>query len=94
MDYKIGIWNIRSMNNEKKQKEVKKFIYEERLQVFSIIETHVKAPKLNKVCEKVFGQWSWVSNVNQCNGGCRITVGWNSSIVHAMVVHTTRKMVF
>ena len=77
MDYKIGIWNIRSMNNGKKQKELKKIIYEENLQVFSIIETHVKAPMLNKVCDKVFGQWGWVSNMNQCSGGCRITVGWN-----------------
>ncbi|PWA40520.1 hypothetical protein CTI12_AA562120 [Artemisia annua] len=48
MDYKIGIWNVRSMNNTKKQKEIKKFIYEERIHVFSIIETHVKATKLQK----------------------------------------------
>ena len=49
---------------------------------------------MNKVCDKVFGQWDWFSNVNQCNGGCRITVGWNSSIVHVMALHTTRQMVF
>ncbi|GKE75761.1 RNA-directed DNA polymerase, eukaryota, reverse transcriptase zinc-binding domain protein, partial [Tanacetum coccineum] len=45
--------------------------------VFSVIETHVKAQKLSKVCERVFGQWDWVSNIGQCNAGCRITIGWN-----------------
>ena len=55
MDYKIGIWNIRSMNNGKKQKEIKKFIYEEKMHVFSVIETHVKASQLQDVCNKVFG---------------------------------------
>ncbi|GJW18232.1 RNA-directed DNA polymerase, eukaryota, reverse transcriptase zinc-binding domain protein [Tanacetum coccineum] len=73
----------------RKQKEVKKFIYDEKLQVFSVIETHVKAPKLSKVYERVFGQWDWVSNIDQCNGGCRITVGWNNDEVNVLVVHST-----
>ena len=93
MDYKIGIWNIKSMNNGKKQKEIKKFIYEEKIHVFSVIETHVKASRLQDVCNKVFGQWDWVSNMNQCRGGCRITVGWNRNVVHVMVLHSTRQMI-
>ena len=55
MDYKIGIWNVRSMNNGKKTKGNKKNIFVEKIQVFSIIETHIKAPKLHKVCDNVFG---------------------------------------
>ncbi|GJZ53727.1 RNA-directed DNA polymerase, eukaryota, reverse transcriptase zinc-binding domain protein [Tanacetum coccineum] len=39
------------------------------------------APKLKKVCETVYGQWEWISNISQCNGSCRITVGWNSDVV-------------
>ncbi|GJW76252.1 RNA-directed DNA polymerase, eukaryota, reverse transcriptase zinc-binding domain protein [Tanacetum coccineum] len=29
--------------------------------------------KLKDVCGKVFGQWDWISNIAQCNGGCRIS---------------------
>ncbi|GKD26082.1 RNA-directed DNA polymerase, eukaryota, reverse transcriptase zinc-binding domain protein [Tanacetum coccineum] len=61
-------------------------------EVFSLIETHVRAPKLKNVCDKIFGQWDWISNVAQCNGGCRITVGWNSEVVQVVLMHSTRQM--
>ncbi|GJZ91203.1 RNA-directed DNA polymerase, eukaryota, reverse transcriptase zinc-binding domain protein [Tanacetum coccineum] len=77
----------------KKQKEINKFIYEEKVHAFSIIKTHLKAPKLHKVCNKVFRQWDWISNISQCSGGCRITVGWNSDEVQVMTIHSTRQMI-
>ncbi|GJW24773.1 RNA-directed DNA polymerase, eukaryota, reverse transcriptase zinc-binding domain protein [Tanacetum coccineum] len=45
-----------------KQKEVLKFIQEEKLQVYAIIETHIKAKKIKDVCDKMFGSWEWTSN--------------------------------
>ncbi|GJW79530.1 RNA-directed DNA polymerase, eukaryota, reverse transcriptase zinc-binding domain protein [Tanacetum coccineum] len=39
----------------------------------------------------VFGHGIGVSNMDQCNGGCRITVGWNSDEVKLLVVHSTRR---
>ncbi|GJZ38347.1 uncharacterized protein Tco_0584538, partial [Tanacetum coccineum] len=65
-----NVMNGKSMNQDKKQKELKKFIYDEKLQVFSVIETHVKAAKLDKVCSKIYGQWDWVSNMKYCVNGC------------------------
>ncbi|GKC49040.1 RNA-directed DNA polymerase, eukaryota, reverse transcriptase zinc-binding domain protein [Tanacetum coccineum] len=57
-----AILNIRSINQEKKQKEVRNVIRDEKLQVCAIIETHVKAANMSDVYSKVFGRWEWVSN--------------------------------
>ncbi|GJR87109.1 RNA-directed DNA polymerase, eukaryota, reverse transcriptase zinc-binding domain protein [Tanacetum coccineum] len=79
------------MNQDKKQKEVKRFIYEEKLQVFSVIETRVKIPKLAKICSRIFGQWEWVSNARCCISGCRIVVGWNPDVVRMMVIQESKQ---
>ncbi|GJU31518.1 RNA-directed DNA polymerase, eukaryota, reverse transcriptase zinc-binding domain protein [Tanacetum coccineum] len=57
IELKITSWNIRGMSNGNKQKEVMKFIKEENLQVYAIIETHIKANKIKEVCDKVTRQY-------------------------------------
>ncbi|GJT07883.1 RNA-directed DNA polymerase, eukaryota, reverse transcriptase zinc-binding domain protein [Tanacetum coccineum] len=70
-----AILNIRSINQEKKQKEVRNVIRDEKLQVCAIIETHVKAANMSDVYSKVFGRWEWVSNSIVSSNGCsRIVV--------------------
>ncbi|PWA90456.1 heat shock protein 70 [Artemisia annua] len=79
-------WNIRSMNKLKKQKEVRRMIVEDSIQVCAILETHVKPHKLPKVCDSAFGSWSWVSNVNhrrerkkawlELRRASNVTAGW------------------
>ncbi|PWA81906.1 RNA-directed DNA polymerase, eukaryota, Reverse transcriptase zinc-binding domain protein [Artemisia annua] len=95
-DNVIGLisWNIRSMNKLKKQKEIKRMIVEDSIQVCAILETHVKPHKLQKVCDKTFGSWSWISNVAHSMNGCRILVGWNSNVVNLMVLHSSKQTMF
>ncbi|PWA70711.1 RNA-directed DNA polymerase, eukaryota, Reverse transcriptase zinc-binding domain protein [Artemisia annua] len=85
--------NIRSMNKLKKQKEVERMIVEDNIQVCAILETHVKPHKLPKVCEKAFGNWSWISNVSNNMNGCRILVGWNNALVNLMVLNSSRQSI-
>ncbi|GJZ96718.1 RNA-directed DNA polymerase, eukaryota, reverse transcriptase zinc-binding domain protein [Tanacetum coccineum] len=89
MDVRIGIWNVRGMRTSDKQKEVSKFIAEDRLQVCSTLETHLKNKKLVKACEKAFGNWDWVSNMHLSNKGCRIIVGWNMNLVTVRCINMT-----
>ncbi|GJW92195.1 RNA-directed DNA polymerase, eukaryota, reverse transcriptase zinc-binding domain protein [Tanacetum coccineum] len=35
----------------------------------------------SEVIKNLVADEDWISNVAQCNGGCRITVGWNSEVV-------------
>ncbi|GJQ95931.1 RNA-directed DNA polymerase, eukaryota, reverse transcriptase zinc-binding domain protein [Tanacetum coccineum] len=76
-DLKIGMWNIRSLNQKKRQKSVLNFIKEENINICRIIETHIKLPKLSKVASMVFGGWDWVSNSVFSTNGCRIMIGWD-----------------
>ncbi|GJU58679.1 hypothetical protein Tco_1236445 [Tanacetum coccineum] len=38
---------------------------------------------------KVFRNWEWTSNVNLCNKGCRIILGWNKDVVDVVVMAQT-----
>ncbi|GJT55854.1 hypothetical protein Tco_0990908 [Tanacetum coccineum] len=66
-----------------KQKEVKKLIQEEGLQVCVVLETHVKYKNIKKTCDNVFGNWECTSNGEDNNKGFRIMVGWNASMIQA-----------
>ncbi|GJS52904.1 RNA-directed DNA polymerase, eukaryota, reverse transcriptase zinc-binding domain protein [Tanacetum coccineum] len=84
----------RGMSNEFKQKELKKFIVVEKLQLIAVLETHLKNKNIAKVCDKVFGNWSWVSNVAMSPTSCRIVLGWNAQAVKVMVIHSSKQAMF
>lgn len=88
---KIAAWNIRGMCDRDKQKEMRKFISTEKLSVCAILETHIKEKKLKRICEFVYGNWAWNSNIAYSDRGCRIIVGWNEDDVDLMVVHSSRQ---
>ncbi|GJY73859.1 RNA-directed DNA polymerase, eukaryota, reverse transcriptase zinc-binding domain protein [Tanacetum coccineum] len=69
-----------------------KLIREERIQICAVLETHVKAHKLQKVCYKTFSGWKWASNSVHSPNGCRIVVAWNDSMVNVMVMHNSRQL--
>ncbi|GKA04436.1 RNA-directed DNA polymerase, eukaryota, reverse transcriptase zinc-binding domain protein [Tanacetum coccineum] len=56
-----------------------------------ILETNVKAHKLQKVCAKTFSGWSWASNIDHSPNGCRIVVALNDSVVNVTVLHSSRQ---
>ncbi|GJY64261.1 RNA-directed DNA polymerase, eukaryota, reverse transcriptase zinc-binding domain protein, partial [Tanacetum coccineum] len=60
---RVITWNVRGMCNSKKQKEFRRFIQEEKPNVCALIETHIKEHKLKRICDFVFGNWSWESNM-------------------------------
>ncbi|GJT12125.1 RNA-directed DNA polymerase, eukaryota, reverse transcriptase zinc-binding domain protein [Tanacetum coccineum] len=45
------------------EKELKKFIGDEKLQFIAVLETHLKTKNIFKVRDKVFGSWNWISNL-------------------------------
>ncbi|GJW84490.1 RNA-directed DNA polymerase, eukaryota, reverse transcriptase zinc-binding domain protein [Tanacetum coccineum] len=81
------------MNNGNKQKEVLKFIREERLQVCAVIETHLKAKKIKDVCDKLFGSWEWISNTQYSMNSCRIVLCWNPASVRMHVIQISRQAI-
>ena len=53
-DCRIAVWNVRELCNKDMQKDVKRFITDEKLSVCAVVETHVKEKQIKKVCEYVY----------------------------------------
>ncbi|GKB99229.1 RNA-directed DNA polymerase, eukaryota, reverse transcriptase zinc-binding domain protein [Tanacetum coccineum] len=73
--------------------EIIKLINNERLNMCGVLETHLKAKNINKVCDKVFGQWEWVSNIKYSPTYCRICSGWDPMVVSVLIIHENRQSI-
>ncbi|GJW96533.1 RNA-directed DNA polymerase, eukaryota, reverse transcriptase zinc-binding domain protein [Tanacetum coccineum] len=73
------------MSLSTKQDEAINLIVRENLNIYVTLENHLKSSILDKVCSKVFGHWSWISNMKFNDKGYRIIVGWNSTNVNERV---------
>nr|GEV59418.1 hypothetical protein [Tanacetum cinerariifolium] len=82
----IASWNIRGLNFSPKQKQVRQVVYENKLSVCAILESHAHESKLEKLCSYVFNHWEWISNGSICSKGTRIIVGWNRNDVDVSVI--------
>ncbi|GJY54256.1 RNA-directed DNA polymerase, eukaryota, reverse transcriptase zinc-binding domain protein [Tanacetum coccineum] len=94
LDDDTGIWNIRGLSTSNKQKEVKNFITDEALSICEVLETRIKSKMLNNIGDNIFGNWDWYSNMQHCDKGCRIMLGWNSEHVSINLVHCAKQSMF
>ncbi|GJS30419.1 RNA-directed DNA polymerase, eukaryota, reverse transcriptase zinc-binding domain protein [Tanacetum coccineum] len=90
-ELKVAAWNVGGMCNKAKQKEVKRFIRQENLNVCALLETHVKESRMGKIYEFVYRNWQWISNSMESTRGCIIIVGWNVVDVDVMYIHCNRQ---
>ncbi|GJR68766.1 RNA-directed DNA polymerase, eukaryota, reverse transcriptase zinc-binding domain protein [Tanacetum coccineum] len=86
--------DIRGLNTSKKQKEVVNLIRSEQIQVCAVLETILKNKKLHSTCDNLFNGWSWVSNMKECDKGCRIVVGCDNSDTCVQVINMTSQYLF
>ena len=86
MNIKIASWNIRGMTDTSKQDEVKMLISENNLSMCAVIETRLIKKVVKKVCDNVYGNWTWVSNSVESCKGCRIVVGWDTGVIEASLI--------
>ncbi|XP_074298039.1 uncharacterized protein LOC141628844 [Silene latifolia] len=74
----IGFWNIRGMNNENKQKDIRWFLHNNNVGVFGLLETRVRLPAINKVHQGIGSDWATVNNIGSHDGG-RIWIIWDDT---------------
>lgn len=84
-------WNIRGLGKKTKQDEVRNLIRQEGVQVCAILETKLKSSNIQKVGDKVFDGWNWISNMAYCDKGCIMLIGWNQSVVNVMVINMSKQ---
>ncbi|XP_074266232.1 uncharacterized protein LOC141588700 [Silene latifolia] len=89
----ISSWNIRGLNKLVKQIEVNKFLTQNKLDIFGILETRVKENKSQRILRNKFRGYSSFCNYSKHYNG-RIWLVWNPSTtrvtmlqVHAQVLH-------
>ncbi|GJV30269.1 retrovirus-related pol polyprotein from transposon 17.6 [Tanacetum coccineum] len=83
----------RGMNLSPKQSEIRHVIFENKLSVCAILESHVANRNLDRLCTHVFKHWKWVSNASSCLKGTRIIVGWNHDDVDVSVIHQESQVI-
>nr|GEZ55904.1 hypothetical protein [Tanacetum cinerariifolium] len=64
---------------------------DESLSVCAILETHIKSKRLQDIGDRIFGNWEWYSNMQYCDKGCRIMLGWNGNTVDLRIIHSAKQ---
>lgn len=72
-------WNVRGFNKDLKHSVVTEWVKNRELKFGCILETRVKEGKAEKILNKVFRDWSWITNYEDSRGG-RIWLVWKDMI--------------
>lgn len=89
----LACWNVRGFNQPFKRKEVRDLIRENNVGICGMLETHVAKRNVDSVFNKMFRNWSWISNSEMCNKGCRIVLGWDVNLFEVMMMFTTDQVI-
>ncbi|XP_048496446.1 uncharacterized protein LOC125495695 [Beta vulgaris subsp. vulgaris] len=88
---RVLAWNVRGVNNPKKQQEVKAFLHKHVVGLVGLLETKVKAIHLGDLYHKVFQGWCFSSNTSYHPGG-RIVLAWKPGIFHVNIIKATSQL--
>ncbi|KAJ6345277.1 hypothetical protein OIU78_008031 [Salix suchowensis] len=83
----IGSWNVRGINNPRKQIAVKKWVSKNNLEIYGILEPRIVNNNLAHVQGKLgIPGWEFASNIRN-EGQCRILVSWNAKSLRMNQIH-------
>lgn len=89
---KVLCWNIRGLNNNNKQYDVKHYIHKFAFGVVSLLKTKIKAKNLGLLYHKVFRGWCFTSNSSKHDGG-RIVLAWKPGSFQVTISKVTPQMI-
>ncbi|KAG8644820.1 hypothetical protein MANES_10G001700v8 [Manihot esculenta] len=82
----IGSWNVRGLNDPKKQSEVNTLIARNKLAAIGLIETRVKQERSQKVQNNLkLYEWQFIDNYQFASSG-RIWVAYDAQLTHLQIV--------
>lgn len=59
---KLDTWNTREINKLHKQKEIKLFMKENKVDIIVLLEHKIKEQKPEKIIQKIAQGWKWETN--------------------------------
>ncbi|XP_074293375.1 uncharacterized protein LOC141620389 [Silene latifolia] len=75
----IGCWNVRGINGINKQQDVRKFLHQNNIRLYGLVETKIKLQDFTAVLNNLGSHWSGVNNNSYHNGG-RVWIIWSSQV--------------
>ncbi|XP_074306200.1 uncharacterized protein LOC141641438 [Silene latifolia] len=80
------------MNSSKKQYEIKRFLSQNNVGLFGLLETKIKASNWNKVRSSLCDDWSIVTNTSLHKGG-RVWLIWDPSMFQLNIIDITAQCI-
>ncbi|KAK9756452.1 hypothetical protein RND81_01G098700, partial [Saponaria officinalis] len=84
----FGLWNVRGLNSSIKQKEIKWFLYNNKVELFGLLEPKFRSRGVNKLVE-VIGNASSFCTYHSCNEMGRVWVVWNPRVFQVKEIECT-----
>ncbi|XP_075088537.1 uncharacterized protein LOC142170507 [Nicotiana tabacum] len=88
----IVSWNIRELNKFYKQREFKKFLLLNKVDLIACLETRVKQQSAKEIQRKVGVDWKFTDNYAYAPNG-RIWIGWKVANVKVTVLDCSNQMI-
>ena len=73
---RVLCWNVRGLNRQAKQAEVRRMILTHQIKLFSLLETRLKAANMRALYLNVCPNWCLTTNLSSHMNG-RIVVAWD-----------------
>ncbi|XP_019241803.1 PREDICTED: uncharacterized protein LOC109221818 [Nicotiana attenuata] len=85
-------WNIRGVNKRYKQKEVRKYIRSNKINLVGLVETKVKEENAQKILKYIAPGWDILTNYREAKNG-RVWLLWNSNILMVTKIRDDPQMI-
>ncbi|KAK9667943.1 hypothetical protein RND81_13G022500 [Saponaria officinalis] len=82
---KIGVLNVRGLNERRKQAEVVNFFRKNKLDLMGIIETRVREGRVKAICRQSFHYFQVITNYGYHPNG-RIWIIWRKSSLNIQIL--------
>ena len=84
-------WKVRGLNAPNKHKEVLLLCNKEKAGLVGLVETKVKSENMDKVVNKMFGGWQYLTNLESHYNG-RILLVWRPDYYKVELVGSSTQM--
>ncbi|XP_074291146.1 uncharacterized protein LOC141617914 [Silene latifolia] len=88
----IGGWNVRGINGLNKQMDVKKFLHQNNIGLYGLVETKVKSPDFATILNNIGSHWKDINN-NQYHHGERVWIIWISQFFYLTILHMSAQSI-
>ncbi|KAK9756406.1 hypothetical protein RND81_01G095100 [Saponaria officinalis] len=83
LNNQVGFWNVRRLNSSAKQKEIKWFLHNNKVELFGLLETKIRRSGINKSVDVLGNNWSFCTN-HSCHEYGRVWILWNPRVFRVL----------